>query len=477
MTRSTTLPALLFAGTALLAALVVVAPARAQVDGDAVTVGAAASTPERRDALRWLERLERDLAELRDDARRAHWRPVADALIAAGDARGALLVARAAPDDAFADWLRDAVDARVDADDASAVVALAHLLERFDAPDPAAARRERVRALCLVGRVDWARRAAEGTTGLLAAAEGWRLEGLARRGPDLDARIAALDELTERDPAAAATAARRVFDAALDAEAVDAALDLLAAHGARPEFDGARGAAAVRLWDLGRRAEAIELVDLVRSGDARAAETLAAARDVPSSVLAPLFESLGRRDVVGRERLGRSLAHAFAREGNGAAAWERATALTTLGVHARFLLARDLERGGDTRHATLLATSDRWSAALLETWRAHRDGRGDEEALERARLLAGEGTERALALADLLLELGRDATAAEVVTAALEGAPTGRASSELEALAQRALAADGGRRLTAVHDGLESPAARSVLAAACVRAALERARR
>lgn len=461
---------------------------------------------ERRDALAWLERLDRDLAVLPEAARRAHWRPLADALLAAGDARGALLISRAAPHEVWSTWLRSSVDGRIDANDAATAIAIAHLLARLDAPDPLAARRERVRALCLVGRADAARDAAEGASALLAQVNAWTLEGRARSAATTDARLAALAQLQTMDSARAHVVARAVFDHALETGAIDAALELLARHtergaddedrdesgprsngprsngrrpngrrpnGTDPTWSDAPAAAALELWDLGRRTEAIACVD-PSLGSARHAETLVRVRDVPSSAARPLFESLHRRDVDGRARLGLALAHAHAREGEGELAWERVAVLSTLDARARFDLAVDLERGGDTRRATVLAGSDRWSSALLELWRAQRDGRDTLDALARAQMLAPEASGRAAELAELLLAFDARRPAAETIVAALDASPVALDPDELMALVRLALRADGGRRLHEVHAAHESPGARAVLAAACVRAALVR---
>ncbi|QDU85479.1 hypothetical protein Pla163_26100 [Planctomycetes bacterium Pla163] len=426
---------------------------------------------QRRAALQWLERLESHLGVLREDARRAHWRAIADALLLAGDARGALLVSRTAEPAQWSAWIRARIDGRLDLGDGATVVALAHLLERFDAPDPDAARLEMVRACALMGRRTWAEKAAAGDARSSAQLEHWILEGRVRRELDLDQALAALAELVALEGSAPDDARRIALRRALDAGAFEVAVGLLDELGT--DTDGARARTALALWRFGRRADALDVVDPAQYG-ADAAVHLAAGADLPSRVLEQLHSAVPAADLAGRSRLALALAHALALEGSGTEAWERAGTSTVLDAAARLSLAIDLERGGDADRATRLAASDPWSAALLDLWRAGRAGRTPafDSVLLRARNLADAGAGDAARLAELLVELGAGEEASDVALSAIAEVPASMDADQLERLVRADLRLDGGRALARRCEELASAAGRTVISAAAVRVAL-----
>lgn len=454
-------------------------PSPVEATAASTSAGAADDAPfaahlpvlQRRAALQWLERLEAHLGVLREDARRAHWRAIADALLLAGDARGALLVSRTAEPTEWTGWLRERIDDRLDAGDGATVVALAHLLERFDAPAPDAARLELVRACALLGRRAWAERNAHGDARASAELERWILEGRVRREPELEPALAALSELAAFGGSAADDARQIALGRALEAGEFEVALELLA--DVSTDTDDSRARTALALWRFGRRASALEVVDPALHG-VDAAVRLAAAADLPSRVLEQLHAAVPASDLGGRSRLVLALAHALASEGAGAEAWERASASTVLDANARLELAIDLERGGDAERATRLAASDPWSAALLDLWRTGRSGgaAGFGTTLLRARNLADSGAGDAARLAEMLIELGASEAASDVALSAIAAVPAAMDAGRLEQLVRADLRLDGGRALARRCDELTSVAARTVLSAAAVRVAL-----
>jgi len=432
---------------------------------------AAARTPLRSvdaTALPWLERLERGAALLRDDARVAHFEVIGRAFVVAGDPRAALESAASAPAPAWRAFVRAALEDRLAAGDRSTAIALCHVLARVRTPDAAASRSELVRALALVGRTDEALEACAGDEELSAQVPYHALEGRIR-GSDVDDALAAHGELSALRPEAARELVSLLARRALDAGRGDSVAALV--EHAQSTDAVLLGRLAAALWRAGRRDEALARLCVERVGSGA---VLAFARDVdvPSDVLEALEQRLQRKDLDGRTAVGRAVASALAREGDSDAAWSRASQLGAFGAHERFELACDLERGGDEGRATTLASSDTWSGALLELWRAGLR-RGDLANCEaRALSLVRGDVERTLQLSRLLLDLGRREAAGALAIATIGESPAALPWSQLVELTRIDFAATAGANATHLFDALGSPAARVLLAAAAVEACL-----
>ncbi|MEZ5980398.1 MAG: hypothetical protein R3F34_19600 [Planctomycetota bacterium] len=447
------------------------APSLAQSD-DLYALAPEHVRPDESAAVPWLQRLERDLEGLRGEARAAHWRALADALFVAGDPSGAVTAALAASPTELAEWVHAHVDRSLAAHDAGAVVALCHVLERV-APDRDEVRPELVRATCLVGR-EWAAQLDVAGTASEARRAAWRLEGIARLAP-LDRALDAARELVAsgaEDRGAARIAARR----ALDAGRVETALELLHLVGGLEDDDRARVAA--EMWRMGRRQEALALVDTEAHG-AAAALGLARLVELPSESLAVLADALPRRDLDGRSALVRARAEALAREGRGEEALARALETGSLDAVARFDLAVRLETGGDRGRATKIAGSDPWSDSLFAVWRASRS-RGDVAAeVDRARRAADraeDGAAKRIELAVVAGRCGLGDRAGSLVAEAVGPNPVAIERGDLERLVRVDLEATGGASLAKLHDGIATPAGRTILAAAVVRTLLDEPR-
>jgi hypothetical protein len=432
---------------------------------------AAARTPLRtvdETALPWLERLERGATLLRDDARIAHFAVIGRAFVVAGDPRAALESAATAPAPAWRAFVRASLEDRLAAGDESTAIALCHVLARVRAPDEAASRGELSRALALVGRTQEALEVCAGDADLRAEVPFHALEGRVRRGA-IDDALAAHAELSELRPESALELVSLLGRRALDVGRCDAAAALVE----RIESTDAAllGRLAAALWRAGRRDEAPSRLSVERVGSG-AVLAFASEVDVPSDVLEALAQRLPRKDLDGRTAVGRRVASALAREGDSDAAWSRATQLGAFGAHERFELARDLEQGGDEGRATTLASSDPWSGALLELWRAGH-GRGDVSNSEaRALSLVRGDVERTLELCRLLLDLGRREAAGALAIAAIGDSPAALPWPQLVELVRYDFAATSGVNATHLFDALVSPAARVLLAAAAVEACL-----
>jgi hypothetical protein len=364
--------------------------------------------------------------------------------------------------------VRTALEDRLAAGDEGAAIALCHVLSRAAAPNAALSRAELVRALALVGRVDEARAAAHGADELLAELPFQVLEGRIRRG-DVDDALAAHAELTATRSALAQALDGLLARRLLAAGRSDLAAELVERRAcADPQLLGQLAAA---LWRAGRRDEALSRLAVESAGSA-AVLAFAGEVDVPSDVLESLAERLPRKDLDGRSAVGRAVASALAREGDGTAAWTRATELGALGAHERFELARALDLGGDEGRATTLASSDPWSGALLDLWRAG-ERRGDLAGVEaRALSLVRGDAGRALELCRLLVAVGRTDAAGALACATIGDSPAALPFARLVELVRVDVGATRGAHAARLFDALTSPAARALLAAAAVEACL-----